>query len=131
MSARESGVFLKSDERILGDSDFVENLLRSANEELDRKIAYRDQGVDQEKLALIVAKALKIDRSDVGAPGRQPSRVLARSLFCYWAVRELGIAATTLTGRFGLSQPAISLAVQRGEKFVVGKGWRLENFIGR
>jgi putative transposase len=131
MSARESGVFLKSDERILGDSDFVENLLRSADEKLDRNTAYQDQGVDQEMLACIVARALEIDRSDVDAPGRQPSRVQARSLFCYWAVRELGITTTALADRFGLSQPAISLAVQRGEKLVAEYGWHLENFIGR
>jgi putative transposase len=84
-----------------------------------------------EMLACIVARALEIDRSDVDAPGRQPSRVQARSLFCYWAVRELGITTTALADRFGLSQPAISLAVQRGEKLVAEYGWHLENFIGR
>lgn len=128
-SAREAGVFLKSDERILGDSDFVENVLHSADEEMERKNAYRSQGVDLEKLSGIISDVLGLDGGEVEMPGRQPHRVKARSLFCFWAVRELGVATTTLARRFGLTQPAISQAVIRGAKLVAENGWRLESFI--
>ena len=42
--------------------------------------------------------------------------VRARSLFCYWAVRELGISNRAVAGHLGLTQPAVSIAVRRGEK---------------
>ncbi|MBW1700059.1 MAG: transposase, partial [Deltaproteobacteria bacterium] len=42
--------------------------------------------------------------------------VEARSLFCYWAVRELGYTATDMARRLGMTQPAVGYAVRRGEK---------------
>ena len=39
-----------------------------------------------------------------------------RSLLCYWAVRELGLTATGLAKRLGMTQPAVSYAVCRGEQ---------------
>jgi putative transposase len=48
--------------------------------------------------------------------GRYPDVVQARSLRCYWAARELGITATDLARIIGLSQPAVSISVKRGEK---------------
>lgn len=129
MSAQSAGIVLKSDERILGDSDFVERILETADENMERGMRYRQQGVDLEKLAKIVAEALNVEPVELEAQGRQPSRVEARSLFCYWAVRELGSTATLLAKRFNLTQPAISLAVGRGELLAAERGWRLDGFL--
>lgn len=128
-SARSSGVFLKSDERILGDSDFVERVLESADEQMERRIRYRKQGVNLDTLAEIVAEVLGVPPQEVKAPGRKHCRVHARSLYCYWAARELGATATSLARRFNLSQPAISLAVTRGERLVAEHGWSLTGFL--
>ncbi len=129
MSARSAGIFLKSDERILGDSDFVERILESADEEIERRMHYRHQGVDLDKLAEIVAEVLGISPAELEVPGRQPNRVQARSLYCYWAARELGATTTRLAKRFKLTQPAISLAVARGERLVAEHGWCLPGFL--
>jgi len=40
----------------------------------------------------------------------------ARSLFCYWAFRELGIRGTHLLKRLGMSQLGVVRAVNKGEK---------------
>jgi len=58
---------LKSDERVLGDSDFVERVL------------------------------------EIFQPGKQPVKVKARSLFCYWAVRELGFSMVYLALKLNIS----------------------------
>ena len=52
-------------------------------------------------------------------------QVAARSLLCYWAVRELGLTATELARRLGLSQPAVSYAVSRGERIAKERGFNL------
>ena len=39
-----------------------------------------------------------------------------RSLLCYWAVRELGLPGTVVATKLGLTQPAVSRAVLRGER---------------
>lgn len=129
MSAQSAGTFLKSDERILGDSDFVERILESADEDKERGMRYRQQGVDLEKLTKIVAEVLGVEPAELEAPGRHPNRIQARSLFCYWAVRELGSTTTLLAKRFRLTQPAISLAVGRGERLVAERGWYLDRFL--
>jgi predicted transcriptional regulator len=43
---------------------------------------------------------------------------MARSVLAYWFVRELGISGTKVGRRLGLSQSAVSRAVQRGEQLV-------------
>jgi hypothetical protein len=40
---------------------------------------------------------------------------LIRSLFCYWAVRELGISLTELAKRLGISVAGVGYSVERGE----------------
>jgi hypothetical protein len=47
---------------------------------------------------------------------RRPQVVDARSLFCFWASKELGISMTDLAKRLNLTQPAISIAARRGER---------------
>ena len=49
----------------------------------------------------------------------------ARSLLCYWAVRELGLAATELAKRLKMTQPAVSYAVSRGEQIAKERNYNL------
>jgi putative transposase len=42
--------------------------------------------------------------------------VAARSLLCYWATTELAISQVKLSQKLKISQPAVSLAVRRGEQ---------------
>lgn len=77
----------------------------------------------------MAANLLQVDVGDVWACGKQPVRVQARSLLCYWAVREMGMSATALATRLNLTQPAVSRAVQRGEQLAAENGWQLRALI--
>ena len=59
--------------------------------------------------------------------GKQQKGVKPRSLFCYWAVRELGISLTELAGRLGISVPAVGYSVERGEKLAKENDYQLIN----
>jgi len=48
--------------------------------------------------------------------GKYPQVVQARSLLCYWAVRDLGMRMSELSRKLKLSEPAVSLSVKRGMK---------------
>ncbi len=48
--------------------------------------------------------------------GRQRPRAPARSLACYWAVRELGLPSAELARRFGMTPVGVNYAVRRGEQ---------------
>ena len=116
---------LKSDERILGDSQFVEEVLRSANESMERRHALKAVDFSLEQAAARVGKLFSIAPEEIFKPGKQPSRVKARSLFCYWAVHELGHTMTSLARQLKLSQPAVSISVRRGECIARDMGWSL------
>ena len=109
-------VHLKGDERILGDSDFVKTVLEEARENMERRYRLQAQGFDFKKVLHRVGELLEIDPQEILLTGKQPLRVRARSLVCYWAVKELGMAGTEIAELLGLTQPAVSKAVQRGEK---------------
>ena len=47
------------------------------------------------------------------------------AFFCYWAVREMGISMAEMARRLGISSPAVSQSVQRGEKIASENGYRL------
>ena len=55
------------------------------------------------------------NRAELSA-STSPSPYEARSLFCYWCVRELGENMTSMAKVLGLTQPAIGYAVDRGER---------------
>jgi len=46
---------------------------------------------------------------EIFQPGKQPIKVKARSLFCYWVVRELGLTMADLAPKLNISQPAVSM----------------------
>ena len=65
-----------------------------------------------------VSHLMGLKREEILSPGKYKKVVEARSAVCYWAVRELGISQGVLAKKFGISQPAISMAVKRGEQLV-------------
>ena len=107
---------IKGDERILGDSDFVEAVLKEADEQLERRYRLKAEGVDLEQVAERVTAVMNIPRELVWEKSRRPQVVDARDLLCYWASKELAMSITDLARRLNLTQPAVSIAVRRGEK---------------
>ena len=115
---QKSDIRMKSDERILGDNDYVLEVLKEAQEKFERRYELAAQGYTLETLCEKVADILNVDPEEIYSPGKYKRRVMARSIFCYWAVRELGENATSLARKIGISQPAVSQSVERGEKLI-------------
>ncbi len=62
-----------------------------------------------------MAEIYEIEVDDIFLKGKQQKRVKARSLFCFWVVRELVISLTELARRLGISVPGVGYSVERGE----------------
>jgi REP element-mobilizing transposase RayT len=120
---------IKSDERILGDSDFVEKTLAETEHAHDRQIRLRLKGIDVNQLAECVSKLLDVPVEHIWSAGKQRSLVMARGVLCHWAVKELGITMTSLAKRFNLSVAAISKSVVRGEKICKENRFSLEEIL--
>jgi putative transposase len=117
-SLSQAQVHVKSDERILGDSDFVEEVLAKQQEQLERRYWLQSQGYNLDRVAIRVSEVFNIEPKEIVKPSNQPLRVKARSLVCFWAVRELGMSGTKVGKFLKLTQSAVSRAVRRGEKLV-------------
>jgi REP element-mobilizing transposase RayT len=109
---------IKGDERILGESGFVEEVLKVSQEQIERRYRYRSKGYDFNWLVSRVAALFNLEAYKVTRAGRYPETVKARSVLCYWAARELGISTLELSKRLGISQPTASQSVKRGERLV-------------
>jgi putative transposase len=120
---REAREFQKSDERILGDGAFVERVLSSCDEKMERRYQLKAKGYDLDKALLRVSDLMNMEPSMILRSGKERKRVQARSLFCYWAVRELGIAMSELSRKLGLSMAGISQSVKRGERIAADEGY--------
>jgi REP element-mobilizing transposase RayT len=115
---RRSGGRMKGDERILGDGDFVETVLKAAQEKLGRKYRIQSQGYSFERLVEHVAKLFDIKKEELLSGGKYPKIVQARSVVCFWGHRELGISTVELSKKLKISQPTASQSVARGQKIV-------------
>jgi len=116
---------IMSDERILGDSDFVDSILSQSEEQYERRHQLKLKGFDLQSIAERVAEVFEIDLHEVFSKGRQARKVRARSLLCFWASRELGMSHTELAKKLEMSIGGIGLSVERGESIAKEGGYLL------
>jgi putative transposase len=116
---------MKGDERILGDTSFVMTILAHAGETLERGAALRQAHIDLDTVAQRVCDLFAVTSDDLYGKGRQKRLVEARSLYCFWAARELGTPQKALAVRFSVTEPAISYAVTRGQRIARERGYSL------
>ncbi len=88
------GANIKSDERIVGDGDFVDSILSRGDEKFERYYKVKRSGYDLDKAALRVASLCAVEVDDIFSRSSQKSKVKGRSLFCYWVSRESGVSHT-------------------------------------
>jgi REP element-mobilizing transposase RayT len=81
-SMRSMRVHLKGDERILGDSDFVQSVLKGSNEAMERKYRLEASGYDFDKVVDRVADFFQLKPAEILLPSKQRHRVKAKSLLC-------------------------------------------------
>jgi REP element-mobilizing transposase RayT len=122
-SLRRSGSYQKGDERILGSTDFVEEVISEAEEKFGEKYRMQTEGYDLEKLIQRVAEIMDMDPEEVMEPGRDRRKTQVRGMLCYWATEYLGISQTKLAQILNLTQPAISQAVYRGSALVKSQSY--------
>ncbi len=123
---RKTGVRFKGDEPILGNSEFVEQALKSTEARLERRYALQAKGLRFSDVVTRVAKVLNMNSRDVLGSGKAPETVRARSLLCYWANREMGMTTIELAGRLNICQSTVSRAVTRGQEIAARNNFSIE-----
>lgn len=111
---QRDGIRVKGDERILGSSDFVEEVLKKANEELEKRTLLQAKGPDLEQLIKKVAKYYHIDVEELKTASKARTVSLARSVLCYLAVRKLLFSCTDVARTLNISASSVSKSVSKG-----------------
>ena len=100
-------------------------MLASAEETMEKRYALRSAGLGLDGIASRVSEVLGLKPEEVWAAGKYRRIVEARSLLCYWAVRELGVSMSSLARKLGISIPSVSDSVTRGQRIADAKGFSL------
>jgi REP element-mobilizing transposase RayT len=114
---------IKGDQRILGEGDFVSEVLSESRESFNRKYELKTRGVDFQFVLERASSLFGLEEDYILGRGRQADRVRARDLVCFWCARELGISLAQLAREFDTTSTGVSYAVGRGEKLAKEAGY--------
>jgi len=114
-----AGIRMKGDERILGSSMFVQEVLERADEELEQRTRLRSRGIDLETLLSRVTCYYGLDLSIFETGSKRTAVAKARAVFCYLALRKLKTTGTDVAARLNITQGAVSKCVVRGEQILL------------
>jgi REP element-mobilizing transposase RayT len=128
-SMKEAGDYQKGDERILGDGQFVNEVLEKAEERLKEKYLLKTKGYDLYKLIVRVAEITQLEPDQVTDGIRDAKRTRARSILCYWATEKLGVSQSQLALVLNRTQSAIVYAVRRGREIVEINSYQIEKSL--
>jgi len=116
MALRSKSFRIMGDERILGSSMFVEEVLRQANEAYERKTYVQAKGLNLEYIKLKVSEYFDIKVEFINGTGKQRMVSQARSIACWLAVDKLGASGRQVARDLGMSPSAVSKAMTRGRE---------------
>jgi putative transposase len=108
LSLRRHDLMIASDERILGNGKFIEEVLSQANQQLKETLRLKARKMNLEDLASRVSSSEKVDWEMVlsGSRGRQVVQV--RRLFCQLAIRKLGYSGAEVARYLGATTSSIN-----------------------
>jgi REP-associated tyrosine transposase len=115
-SYQRDGIRVKGDERILGSTDFVEKVLKKADEELEQRTLLQATGPDLGQLIKKVAKYYQINIEELKTPSKGRTISLARCVLCYLAVRKLLYSCAEVARALNISPSAVSKSVNKGAR---------------
>jgi len=103
----------------------VSEVLERAEENFLKRKRLKRDGWNMEQLLKRVCELTNIRAEDIRQKGRGNARSHARGLIAYWGYHELGMAGPEISQFLGISRPALSKAIQRGEGHARGTGVKL------
>lgn len=104
------------DQRVLGDGEFVEQVLSEMDEQSKENLRIRRNGID---LSLLAKKVCNVDGVSVGelrSGSRRREIVNSRGVFSWLAVRELGYSGAEVARFLGVTTSCVTRAVLSGEE---------------
>ena len=119
-----------SDERILGSSEFGEEMLREIEGgKGKRKFREVSSTESLDPMVEMVGKKLGLSRGEVLGGSRRRRVVEARNIISYVAVREYGKSLKEISEVLRISKQSVLRGVETGERRLRKRGFTVEAFI--
>lgn len=115
LKAMRSGASrIMGDERILGSSSFVEEVIKQANESYEQRTLAERQGLDFDVIIREVAYHFEIDEQLLKSASKQRKASQAKSIACFLAVDRLKMTGREIARRLRVTPSAVSKLTIRG-----------------
>ena len=111
---RGDGKKLIGDERILGPSRFVEEVLGRAGETEDHQARARRDGWTPERILREAARIAKVSVGEMRGGSKRPAHSQARALACLWMMDGLGMTGVEVARTLDITSAAVFNARKRG-----------------
>lgn len=117
----------RGDDQILGEGDFVTDILKEAEEQLRRKDKMKLQKWTIDRLVHEVCEMMSIEEEKLKRRGRLNVVSYAKSIIAYWGYKELDISCADIGRYLDITKQSVHALVQQGEVYVKQKNLKLTN----
>ena len=108
LSLRRVGSKIFSDDRILGSSEFVKNVIADAEEKAKETLRLSLKISDLPSLAMEICEGEGVDEADLRSGLRKREIVKSRRIFCQIAVRKMGYSGAEVARFLGINTSAVN-----------------------
>jgi len=115
LSLRERGEILEHDSRILGSVDFVERVMREADERLARQMKHRGGKRSIEEVIRRMSKEGGIREQELKSGGQRRNISEVRARIAYYLNRGMGICIAEIARNLGVGTSAVAMAIKKEE----------------
>jgi len=125
LALKKAKEYRQADERVLGDSGFVEEVLKSAREKVQRKEMLIKDGWDLRKVDEKVCEKYNFKKGGLSNRSRLNAVSEARKVFMYLANKVLGISGKEIAKYLSITAVAVSKGIRQGEIICGGESHKL------
>ena len=104
------------DQRILGDSDFVQDVTSGLDDQVKRNLRLSGRRIDIKGLAGRVCRQYRISLGELCSGSRRQSVVQARAVLSWIGVRELGYSGAEVARYIGVTNSCVTRIVASDSK---------------
>jgi len=116
LAIRRSGEREVADQRILGDGDFVKQVISGLDDLVKKNLRLSGQRIDIKVLAEKVSERYSVSIGELRSGGRRRSVVQARRAMSWIGVRELGYSGADIARYLGVTNSCVTRMISAGRK---------------
>ena len=115
LAMRRSGAKEVADQRILGDGDFVKQVISGLDDLVKKNLRLSGQRLDMKTLTEKVAEKYKVSIGELRSGGRRRAVVEARRAMSWIGIRELGYSGADVARYLGVTNSCVTRFISAGQ----------------